>query len=83
MGHEVYRVQISENDFQGLLTFKKVSDIGFSEFGAVIFALEIEVKNSQSTKSIIRLNPINFEFKDWMMYNYYLYIICEDETLAR
>lgn len=83
MGHEVYRVIISENDFQGPLTFKKIADIGFTEFSAVIFALEIEVKNFQGTKSIIRLNPHNFEFKDWMLYNYYLYIICEDETVAR
>lgn len=82
MGHEIYRVQISENDFTSSdLTFKKISEICFAEFCAVIFALEIEVKNT--TKSIIRLNPSNFEFKDWINYNYYLYIICEDESLAR
>ena len=86
MGHEVYRVMIREQDFNQSsepLTFKKVSDLGFTEFSAIIFALEIEVKNFQGTKSIIRLNPCNFEFKDWNYYNYYLYIICEDEQVAR
>eukprot|EP00347_Sterkiella_histriomuscorum_P022282 403331035 len=47
MGHEVYRVILSEQDFQGPLTFKKVADLGFTEFSAIIFALEIEVKSFQ------------------------------------
>jgi hypothetical protein len=84
MGHEVYRVAIAENDFQGNeLTFKKVADTSFSEFAAIVFALEIEVKNVPGNKSIIRLNPSNFVFSDWHMYNYYLYIICEDEAVAK
>ncbi len=31
----------------------------------------------------MRLNPSNFELKDWHLYNYYLYIICEDEAVAK
>ena len=46
MGHEVYRVLISDNEFQGDdLTFMKVANLGFHEFSAIIFALEIEIKN--------------------------------------
>ena len=83
MGHEIYRVLIQENEFSSIpnhLTFKKVADICFTEYQAVIFALEIEVKGQ--TKSIVRLNPSLFEFSDWQSYNYYLYVICEDELLA-
>mmetsp|Transcript_35561 Transcript_35561/g.34593 ORF Transcript_35561/g.34593 Transcript_35561/m.34593 type:complete len:466 (+) Transcript_35561:403-1800(+) len=64
MGHEVYRVQISEVDFQDSptekLTFQRVAEIAFQEYNAIAFALEIEIKNQQ--KSIIRLNPSKFEF---------------------
>ena len=84
MGHEVYRVLISDNEFQGDdLNFMKVANLGFHEFSAIIFALEIEIKNQPGNKSIIRLNPINFIFQDWNIYNYYLYIICEDEAVAK
>lgn len=32
MGHEIYRISISADDFQGKLTFKKVADISYTEF---------------------------------------------------
>ena len=38
---------------------------------------------SGGSRSIIRLNPAGFEFRDWTGFNYYLYIICEDEAVAR
>lgn len=65
MGHEIYRVAISEEDFVSPypLSFKKLADICFTEFKAVVFALEIEIKNTN--KSIERLNPSHFIFKDW------------------
>jgi hypothetical protein len=80
IGHEIYRVQINEADFSSArpLSFKKIADISFAEFNAVIFALEIEIKNKN--KSIVRLNPSHFVFSDWTRFNYYLYIICEDES---
>ena len=81
MGHEIYRVNIQENEYQGQLSFKKVALLSFIEFEAVVFALEIETKNQ--SKSIIRLNPSNFEFKDWNLFNYYLYVICEKEGVAK
>lgn len=31
---------------------------------------------------MVTLNPSLFEFTDWANFNYYLYIICEDEDLA-
>jgi hypothetical protein len=82
MGHEIYRVLIQDNEFYSptALTFKKIAEICFTEYSAVIFALEIEIKGQ--TRSIIRLNPSNFVFNDWTNFNYYLYIICEDESLA-
>lgn len=29
------------------------------------------------------MNPNKFVFKDWNLFNYYLYIICEDEEVAQ
>ncbi len=46
----------------------------------MIFALEIEIKSKG--KSVVKLNPSNFEFKDWNKFNYYLYLIGEDESNA-
>lgn len=61
--------------------FKKVAEIAYQEYNAVVFALEIELKTQP--KSIIRLNPSKFEFIDWHLYNYYLYLICEDESVSK
>ena len=82
MGHEIYRTIIQENEFFSTspLSFKRVAEICFSEFQAVIFALEIEIK--AIGKSVVKLNPSNFVFKDWNKFNYYLYIIGEDESMA-
>lgn len=82
MGHEIYRVTISENEFYSPvpLTFKRIAEICFHEFSAVIFGLEIEIKGTN--KSIVRLNPSEFAFSDWTKYTYYLYVIGEDESLA-
>jgi hypothetical protein len=46
----------------------------------VIFALEIEIK--AKGKSVVKLNPSNFVFSDWKKFNYYLYLIGEDESMA-
>jgi Calcium-activated BK potassium channel alpha subunit len=85
MGHEVYRIGISETDYQDSkdekLMFKKVAEIAYQEYNAVVFALEIELKTV--SKSIIRLNPSKFEFIDWHLYNYYLYLVCENESVSK
>lgn len=84
MGHEIYRMEISEEKFLKAnpkkVNFKNIADCAFFEFQSLIFALEIEVK--ESSKSIVRLNPALFLFEDWERFNYYLYIICEDESNA-
>ena len=82
MGHEIYRVSIAENEFftPYPLTFKKLAEICFAEFQAVIFALEIEIKSKGT--SVVKLNPSNFVFSDWNKFNFYLYLIGEDESLA-
>lgn len=84
MGHEIYRMQIFEEKFTGAspnkVTFMNIADCAFFEFQSLIFALEIELK--ESGKSIVRLNPALFLFKDWKHFNYYLYIICEDDSNA-
>jgi len=81
MGHEIYRVQIYEQDFQGPFTFIAMANLIYEEHNAVAFALEIEQRGAQ--KSIIRLNPSNFDFTDWQNYYYYIYMICEDEAVAK
>jgi acetyl-CoA C-acetyltransferase/potassium large conductance calcium-activated channel subfamily M alpha protein 1 len=82
MGHEIYRVLINENEFYSPtpLSFKRIAEICFHEYSAVVFALEIEIKGKN--KSIVRLNPSNFTFHEWDRYSYYLYVIGEDESLA-
>ncbi len=84
MGHEIYRMQISQDKFENAnpqkVTFRNIADCAFFEFQSLIFALEIELKDSG--KSIVRLNPALFLFEDWDNFNYYLYIICEDESNA-
>lgn len=50
MGSEIYRVQISEMDYQNddhknkYLSFLKIVDIVYNEYASVVFALEIEAK---------------------------------------
>ena len=81
MGHEIYRRQISEEDFQNDIIFKKLAEVAYQEEQAIVFALEIQSKQNVN-KSIIRLNPINFLFKDWHLFNFFIYIICEDPEVA-
>jgi len=81
MGHEIYRRQISQDDYQNDIVFKKLAEIAYQEEQAIIFALEIQSKINID-KTIIRLNPIMFVFKDWHLFNYFIYIICEDPEVA-
>ena len=82
MGHEIYRMTISQEDYQNNMTFKKIADVAYSEYSAIVFALEIQSR-IDSSKSIIRLNPNNFVFTDWQIFSYSLYIICEDIEVAK
>eukprot|EP00352_Strombidinopsis_acuminata_P003177 CAMPEP_0176396098 /NCGR_PEP_ID=MMETSP0126-20121128/43946_1 /TAXON_ID=141414 ORGANISM="Strombidinopsis acuminatum, Strain SPMC142" /NCGR_SAMPLE_ID=MMETSP0126 /ASSEMBLY_ACC=CAM_ASM_000229 /LENGTH=120 /DNA_ID=CAMNT_0017769391 /DNA_START=690 /DNA_END=1052 /DNA_ORIENTATION=+ len=75
MDHEIYRVNILEIDYQSGLSFNQVARIAHSNYSAIVFAAEIELKGSNSP-SVIRL-------KHWDKYNFYLYIICSDEAVAR
>ena len=82
MGHEIYRMPIDKGDYPDNISFKKISEIAYSEYQAVVFALEIQSKQLP-VQSIIRLNPTNFILKDWNSFNFYLYIICEDDQVAK
>jgi hypothetical protein len=44
MGHEIYRMQISEDDYHHTTSFKKIVDVAYTEYNAVVFALEIQSK---------------------------------------
>ena len=52
-------------------------------FDCVAFALEVEFKEQQSVSSVIRLNPATYKLKNWHVFNYYLYVISEDEDKAK
>ena len=41
MGHEIYRMQISQEEYPEKCSFKEISEIAYSEYSAVVFALEI------------------------------------------
>ena len=82
MGHEIYRMPISVDDYQEGITFKHLADVAYQTQSAVVFALEVQSKKDL-TKQIIRLNPIEFVFTQWEDFNFSLYIICEDYSVAR
>jgi hypothetical protein len=56
MGHEIYRVLINENEFYSPipLSFKRIAEICFHEYSAVVFALEIEIKGKISIDIRVR-----------------------------
>ena len=84
MGHEIYRVKIEEQDYQSNLTFKDISNISHSCYSAIVFAMEIQAKGEDGEmRSVVRLNPSMFEFVDWHLFNFYLFMICEDESVAK
>lgn len=85
MGMEIYAVQISNLDYPENITFKKIAEIAYSGYGAIVFGLEIQskIKEQAIQSSIIRLNPNNFVFKDWHNYSYSLHMICDDQKIAK
>jgi acetyl-CoA C-acetyltransferase/potassium large conductance calcium-activated channel subfamily M alpha protein 1 len=44
LGHEIYRMQISQDDYGDSMGFKKIAEIAFSEFSGVVFGLEVQSK---------------------------------------
>ena len=52
MGHEIYRIQIFESEYGENWEFRRIAEIAYTDFTTVVFALELEVKNS--TKTLIR-----------------------------
>ena len=61
MGHEIYRMVISYDDYGRDISFCKIAEVAYSEFNAVVFALEIQSKQNPK-QTCIRLNPIGFVF---------------------
>ena len=43
---EIYAVQISNTDYPDNITFNKIADIAYSEYSAIVFALEIQSRNT-------------------------------------
>ena len=41
MGHEVYRLEITRSVFPDRVSFKKIAEVGYSEYDSIVFALEI------------------------------------------
>ena len=82
-GYEIYREKIEKDDYKNNLTFGRVAHIAHQCFRAIVFALEIEPRNIDNAKTVIRLNPSSFELTNWEHFNYYLYVICSDGEEAR
>lgn len=82
-GFEIYREKIDQEDYKSCMTFKTVARIAHQCFKAIVFALEIEPRNIEGAKTVIRLNPSSFELTNWEHFNYYLYIICSDGSEAK
>ena len=41
MGHEIYKLEVKQLVFPDKVAFKKIAEVGFSEFSSIVFALEI------------------------------------------
>lgn len=83
-GNEIYRVQVDSERYSITeISFCKLAEVSYSEFQAIVFALEIQSK-SNLDKSVIRLNPASFVFNkaDHNLFNFHLYIICSDQEIA-
>lgn len=65
MGHEIYREEITQEVFGNIFRFCDIVELGFTEFNAVVFALEIQERHTSPARSILRLNPHSFELTDW------------------
>lgn len=85
MEMEIYAVPITNTDYPDNITFQKIAEVAYSEYGAIVFALEIRgTANTEfSQSSIIRLNPNKFVFKDWSSYSYLLHMICDSKNVAK
>jgi ribosomal protein RSM22 (predicted rRNA methylase) len=61
-----------------------VAEISHSCYSAIVFAMEIQAKGEDGEiRSAVRLNPSQFEFVDWNVFSFYLFMICEDESVAK
>ena len=82
-GHEIYRVEIVKSKYPEI-SFAKLAEVSYSEYSAIVFALEIQSR-AHPEKSMIRLNPAHFMFQksDFEHYDFHLYIICEDGDIAQ
>ncbi len=84
MGYEIYRVRIDERDYQNCFTFGRIAEIVLNCYSTIVFALEIEGKDQNGQiHSVVRLNPTDFEICDWHIFNFYLFLICEDASIAQ
>ena len=41
LGHEIYRMEITEDDYKYRLDFTKIVEIAFFEENAIVFAIEV------------------------------------------
>ena len=55
-GHEIYRVEIDKKKYPDHLKFSQLAEISYTEYSAIVFALEIQSRIS-SEKSVIRMAP--------------------------
>ena len=46
---EIYAVQISNADYPDNITFNKIAEIAYSEYSAIVFALEIQSRNTNAS----------------------------------
>lgn len=55
-GHEIYRVEIDKKKYPDNLKFSQLAEISYTEYSAIVFALEIQSRISPE-KSVIRMAP--------------------------
>jgi len=77
MGHEIYRVKLSEKMERKY--FKDVANLIYKKTKAVVFAIEVTTAKG---KSVIRLNPSEFLVNNIQDNDVHVYAICHDKVMA-
>ena len=76
LGFEIYRANLN-HQFEDFL-FKDIVKIIYKEYKSIVFALGIEWQG----RSIVILNPSKYRCSNFKQNKYYLFMICEDASIA-
>jgi hypothetical protein len=77
MGHEIYRVKLSEKMERKY--FKDIANLIYKKTKAIVFAIEVSTAKG---KRVIRLGPCDFLVNNIQDNDVHVYSICHDKVMA-